>query len=118
MSSHMYGFTCTVEWEGRSCFCQITYAGTDEENPSSLDLITELWDFCEPMALAQYELDHRDWVTKPYQDCRIGVWDISVSYLPTDPNDPLWSPPVPTEKQVLNAIATGKAYDIEYGWDT
>lgn len=116
----MYGFTCHFEWEDRFYNCQVTYIGTDESDPESYDRVTADWDSEDPAALAQYELIHRDWDDQGYHtEVRICVWDMWAHWRPSDPNcDPSWSPPMPTEQQVLQVLASGGGEVLEYGWDT
>ena len=118
MSSHQYGFTCSVPWEGRSYLVQIVYKGTWESEPHTLDEATHAWESQEPTDLARHELTHRtDW-TNPHDEVRISVWQVWGGWIEGDPRDPAWDPPQPNERQVLEVIAAGLAVDYDHGWDT
>jgi len=120
MSSNMYGFECSIPWQGRTYDVQVVYVGTVEDIPDSLERATEDWESTDPADLAAYEIEHRDW-TKPYPqgEVRITVWGVYGGWLPDDPaSDPSWNPPQPTEREVLEIIASQKATDIHHGWDT
>jgi hypothetical protein len=118
MSSNMYGFEVNFVWEGRDCQAQFVYNGTFENEPSSLDYATKDWESTNPIDLAKYELEHRDWNKKYHADIRIGAYGIYSFCNDDDPSDFDWIPPHPTEKEVLQIIADGKAKEIREGWDT
>lgn len=120
MSSNAYGFTCTVPWKGRSYEVQVLYEGTHDDSWESLNLATADWETEDPAALAAHELEHRDWSKPSSWACsRIDAGLTGVGgWLPDDPSDPLWNPPQPTEREILQIIAAGQATDIEHGWDT
>ena len=118
MSSNMYGFECSFTWKGRWCTAQIVYRGTYEDNPYSLDYATYDWESMDPVDLAKYELAHRNWDAKYCEDVRIGTTSICAFRMEDDPPDFSWSPPCPTEREVLQVIAEGGAEDLRYGWDT
>lgn len=118
MSSNQYGFSCVIDWNGRSYEVQIVYRGTEDDDPESLEYATRDWESQDPVALAQYELEHRDWVQKYSADVRIGVWSISGGWLETDPHLSTWLPPTPSELEILEIISAGRARDIDHGWDT
>ena len=121
MSSNQYGFTCDIEWMGRRYSTQIVYAGTHDDSEESLNWATRNWEggeFTDPVELAKYELANRDWDKKYASDKRIGLCRCYGGWLSDDPRDVSWRPPEPSEREVLEIIAAGKAEDIEYGWDT
>lgn len=119
MSSNMYGFTCSVQHGARVFDVQIVYKGTRDDCEESLNRATADWDDMDPRALAKFELEHRDWSKVFHGDVRIGVQDCWGGWLDTDPqNDPTWSPPRPTEREVVEAIASGHFDDVVHGWDT
>jgi len=118
MSSNMYGFEATFMWEDRWCEARFVYKGTFEDDPYSLDYVTEDWESTKPVDLARYELEHRDWNKKYHADVRIGAFDIFSFRNDDDPTDFSWRPPCPTEKEALQIIADGKAEEIREGWDT
>lgn len=113
MSSNQYGFTCTIEWKGRSYEAQIVYVGTDSSNYWTLDEVTVDWSSHRPEDLARYELDR-----EPDSPQRIDVWDKWGGYLPGDPSDPSWNPPKPSDREVFEIISRGDAANIHHGWDT
>lgn len=118
MSSNMYGFECEFWWEGRHCSAQIVYKGTENDEESSREQATRDWETEDPVLLAKYELEHRDWTKQWHADVRVGVHEVYPQWLDTDPSDPTWSPPKPTEREVLQIIADGAAFGIVHGWDT
>lgn len=119
MSSNMYGFTCDFWWQGRLCHAQVVYVGTEGDNEESRERATAGWETEDPVLLARYELEHRDWSKRWYGDVRIGTAGIYSGWLDLDPSgDPTWNPPVPTEREVIQIIAEGAALNIEHGWDT
>jgi len=119
MSSHQYGFTCTVPWQDRSYHVQVVYEGTHDDSEMSLLDSTADWPTTAAAHLAKHELEHRgDW-TDPHATSRISVWGVYGGWLPDDPDsDPLWDPPQPSEREVLVIIARGEATDVVHGWDT
>ena len=119
MSSNMYGFTCDFQWEGRWVHAQIVYKGTSEDSWETYERATADWETQDPVLLAKYELEHRDWSKQWHADVRIGTCGVYPGWLDTDPSgDPKWCPPQPTEKEVLQIIADGGALNIVHGWDT
>ena len=119
MSSNMYGFTCNFMWEGRWCFAQIVYEGTSEDSWETYERATADWETQDPVLLAKYELEHRDWSKDMHNEVRISAHGVYPGWLDTDPpNDPTWHPPQPAEREVLLIIADGAAVNIEHGWDT
>lgn len=117
MSSNMYGFTCTIPWRDRSCFVQVVFVGTSEDEPDSYNEVACEWGTTDPVELAVYELQHRDWNNK-FDYKRISVAECYASYLDTDPSNVDWSPPRPTEREIMELIAAGQAEDVDHGWDT
>jgi hypothetical protein len=119
MSSNMYGFTCEFWWNGRLCHAQIVYVGTGYDDEETLIRATRGWETEDPVALAKYELEHRDWSKPGYGEARLQTASIVAGWLETDPqHDPTWRPPTPNPREVLQIIADGAAMDIEHGWDT
>lgn len=119
MSSNMYGFECEFWWQDRLCHAQIVYVGTGYDDEETLSRATRDWETTDPVALAKYELEHRDWSKPFHAEVRISTAHIYPGWLDTDPqHDPTWNPPVPTEKEVLQIIADRAALDIVHGWDT
>ena len=121
MSSNMYGFTCTVPGIGdRTCFIQVCYIGTGYDDNDTLYRLS--WGDDKAEDLARYELDHRDWESKEFHTTvRIGVWGCYSNWIEEDETlaeDVNYTPPVPTEREILQMIANYQAWDIEYGWDT
>jgi hypothetical protein len=113
MSSNMYGFECWIEWNGRNYGVQITYDGTDEDDPYSLERVTASWESDRPQDVARYELTHRTW---PDGDpVRASVWYTWGGS--RDPDDD-YPPPQPPEREVFRLIAEGHATDMLEGWDT
>jgi hypothetical protein len=53
-----------------------------------------------------------------YSIARISVWACYGGWLPEDADNPLWSPPQPTEKEVMEVLVAGEYRDVQYGWDT
>ena len=119
MSSNMYGITCMVPWDGRVFDVQIVYVGTEGDDEESRMQATAGWETEAPVALARYELDHRDWTKQWHGEARLIVYFCCGGWLDTDPQfDPTWRPLLPSDRQVLEAIASGNAQDIVHGWDT
>ena len=113
MSSNMFGFECAFAIGDRWYLAQIVYTGSDEMSNVIPD-----WAEDDPVELAKWELDHRDWDKKPLDDVRIGVCRVNGGWLLIDPQDSIWSPPTPTEREILEIIAAGKAEVGFPGWDT
>ena len=118
MSSNQYGFTCEVPWKGRAYSVQVVYQGTGDDSEESRMRATENWETEDPIELARYELEHRgDW-ENPHAVVRVSVWGCYGGWLAGDPSEPTWSPPTPSEREILQALARGQVTDIEHGWDT
>jgi hypothetical protein len=116
MSSNMYGFMCIVPWQGRRYDVQIAYVGTFDDSEESLARATAGWETEDPVELAQYELEHRDWSKKWRGEARICVLSLHGGWLETDPRD--FAPPQPSDREIIEAIAAGQATDYVHGWDT
>jgi len=107
MSSHMYGFTCDFILHSQSYFAQIVYVGTRDDDEITRIQATQDWETYDPVKLAEYELKHRDWSKKFHGEKRLMVWDV---YGESDNK--------PSEREILEVIASGQAFNIEHGWDT
>ena len=118
MSSNMYGFTCDFWWQGRWCHAQVVYKGTAEDSWETYEWATADWETEDPVLLAKYEIEHRDWSKTMHNEVRIFTAGVYPGWLDTDPSDPAWWPPQPTEREVLEITASGAALNIKHGWDT
>lgn len=119
MSSNQYGFTCWINWSGRSYEVEVVYEDTHDDSEASLLAATATWESEVPADLAAYELAHRDWSTPRLDGVRIALASCCGGWLATDSaDDPTWSPPQPTEREVFEIIAAGNAQKVKHGWDT
>ena len=117
MSSNMYGFSIEFDWKGRVGFAQIVFVGTYEDEPDSLYRVLKDFGTDDPVELAKYELTNRDFST-PNSEKRLSVWHKFMYHLDNDPNYLEWKPPIPSDKQLLEIIASNEFSDYIHGWDT
>lgn len=118
----MYGFECRVEWRDRFYDVQIVYLGTSEDDPYSLDRVLDSWGTTDPIVLAREEIAAREQIHRADPSSvgsfKIAVWACYGLWKDDDPSEPTWSPPQPSTREILEAIADGHATDIVHGWDT
>ena len=118
MSSDQYGFTCDIIWGRRTYSIQVVFLGTDESDPEGTGHIINGWGSIRPEDLAEYELNNRDWKDPYSYYTRISVWQCVGGWLQEDTTNPLWSPPQPTEREIMELLARGDYKSLNYGWDT
>jgi hypothetical protein len=127
VSSNMYGFTCTmtctVDGSTRDYFVQIVYVGTEGDSEDSRERATANWESEDPVELAKYEIAHRKWEKRWCGEARLIVQGVYAHWTEEDTaagrqHGPAWTPPVPPDRAVLDEIATGRARNVEHGWDT
>lgn len=123
MSSNSYGFETYITWNDRIYNIQIVLTNTGYDDSETLEYADSKLEELgistrDPVELATREISDRDWSNK-FNSEYIRVWGIYPRWKDEDPEDPLWNPPKPTERDVLELIAAGEfSRGFAWDWDT